>query len=146
MIIFGIHCNFFIVLPIRLKICRSNGFFYKTECVHQKTWTCLIGFVSRARPIGIWHAIGPGVLTDTFLNFEISRLLTLLSMESPFTENFFAFVFFIDSWLFFFMILFQKDICINNIVNCLMATLIIAILGFIRTRIILEVFIEKLFC
>ena len=146
MIVFGIHCNFFIVLPIRLKICRSNGFFYKTECVHQKKWACLIGFVFRACPIGIWHAIGPGVLTDTFLNFEISRLLTLLSMESPFTDNFFAFVFFIDSWLFFFMILFQKDIYINNIVNCFMTTLIIAILGFIRTRIILEVFIEKLFC
>ena len=26
MIVFGIHCNFFIVLPIRLKPCRSNGF------------------------------------------------------------------------------------------------------------------------
>ena len=26
MIVYGIHCNFFIVLPIRLKTCRSNGF------------------------------------------------------------------------------------------------------------------------
>ena len=27
MIVFGIHWNFFIVLPIRLKTCRSNGVF-----------------------------------------------------------------------------------------------------------------------
>ena len=26
MIVFGIHCNLFIVLPIRLKTCRSNDF------------------------------------------------------------------------------------------------------------------------
>ena len=28
MIVFGIHCNIFIVLPIRLKTCRSNAFFF----------------------------------------------------------------------------------------------------------------------
>ena len=27
MIVFEIHCNFFIALPIQLKTCRSNGFF-----------------------------------------------------------------------------------------------------------------------
>ena len=26
MIVFGIHCNFLIVLPIQLKTCRSNVF------------------------------------------------------------------------------------------------------------------------
>ena len=26
MIVFGTHCNFFIVLPIRLKTCTFNGF------------------------------------------------------------------------------------------------------------------------
>ena len=28
MIVFEIHCNFFIVLPVRLKTCISNGFFF----------------------------------------------------------------------------------------------------------------------
>ena len=28
LIVFGIHCNFFIVLPIKLKTCRSNGFLF----------------------------------------------------------------------------------------------------------------------
>ena len=31
MIAFGIHCNFFIVLPIRLKTCRSNDFLFFTR-------------------------------------------------------------------------------------------------------------------
>ena len=28
MIVFGIDCNSFIVVPIRLKTCRSNAFFF----------------------------------------------------------------------------------------------------------------------
>ena len=34
MIVFGIHCNSFIVLPIPLKTCRSNGilFFTSKKC------------------------------------------------------------------------------------------------------------------
>ena len=31
MIVFGIHHNFFIVLPIRQKICRCNGFLFQGE-------------------------------------------------------------------------------------------------------------------
>ena len=31
MIVFGIRCNFFIVLPIRLKTCRSNIFLSFTK-------------------------------------------------------------------------------------------------------------------
>ena len=35
MIVFGNDCKFFIVLPIRLKTCRSNDFFlfYKAKCL-----------------------------------------------------------------------------------------------------------------
>ena len=37
MIVFGIHCNFLIVLPIRLKTCRSNVFsLYKAKCARLK--------------------------------------------------------------------------------------------------------------
>ena len=36
MIVFGIHCNFFIVSPIQLKICRSNIFFTRQEVVARK--------------------------------------------------------------------------------------------------------------
>ena len=36
MIEIGIHCNFFIDLPIRLRTCRSNGFFYKTKFARSK--------------------------------------------------------------------------------------------------------------
>ena len=36
MIVFGIQFNFFIVLPIPLKTCRSNVFFYKAKCARPK--------------------------------------------------------------------------------------------------------------
>ena len=56
MIVFGIHCNFFIVSPIQLKICRSNIFFTRQEVRARK-----IGRVSEvlrawACPIGNGHA------------------------------------------------------------------------------------------
>ena len=31
MMVFGTHCNFFIFLPIGLKTCRSNVFFFFTR-------------------------------------------------------------------------------------------------------------------
>ena len=48
MIVLGIHCNFFTVLPIRLKTCRSNGFFfYKAQFARPKNRARLKGL---ARP------------------------------------------------------------------------------------------------
>ena len=42
MIVFGIHCNFLIVLPIQLKTCRSNSFFLFTrQNVRLKGFACL---------------------------------------------------------------------------------------------------------
>ena len=64
MIVFRIHCNFFIVLPIRLKACRSNGFFFfKRQNVHARK----IGRMSEALRagvclIGIGRAICPGLI------------------------------------------------------------------------------------
>ena len=59
MMVFGIHCNFFIVLPNRLKTCRSNDFLFFTK---QNVRAQKVGRVSevlhtRARPIGIEYAI-----------------------------------------------------------------------------------------
>ena len=44
--IFGTHCNFFIVLPIRLKTCISNGFFFlkKGKMCTPKKWAGPSGF------------------------------------------------------------------------------------------------------
>ena len=55
MIVFGIHCNFFIVLPIRLKTCSFNGFFnfYKAKCACQKNQAGLRGFARPTTPD--WH-------------------------------------------------------------------------------------------
>ena len=50
MIVFGIQCTFFIVLPIRLKKCRYNTFFfYKARGVRPNKRACLRGFAHRAR-------------------------------------------------------------------------------------------------
>ena len=59
MIVFGVHCNIFIVLAIRLGNCRSNVFFIFTR---QYVRAQKIGRISevlcaQARPIGIGHAI-----------------------------------------------------------------------------------------
>ena len=64
MIVFGIDCNFLIVLPIALKTCRSMVFFFFTR---QKERARNIGRLSevllaRARPIGIGRTICPGLL------------------------------------------------------------------------------------
>ena len=58
MIEYGIHCTFFIALPIRLKTCRFIFFplFYKAKCAGSKNGVRLRGF---ARAIGIRHAICP---------------------------------------------------------------------------------------
>ena len=53
MIVFGIHCNFFIVLSIRLKICGSNDFFARQNVRAQKIGRVSEVLGSRARPIGI---------------------------------------------------------------------------------------------
>ena len=65
MVVFGIHSNFLLVLPIRLKPCRSNGFLFFTR---QNVRARKIGCVSevlraRERSIGIGHghAICPGL-------------------------------------------------------------------------------------
>ena len=55
MIVFGIQCTFFIVLPIRLKKCRYNTFFFTRQEVHAPT----IGRVSEVLRIG--RAICPGL-------------------------------------------------------------------------------------
>ena len=62
-IAFEIPCKFFIVLPIQLKIYRSNDFFFFTR---QNVRARKIGRVpevlrARTRPIGIWRAICPRV-------------------------------------------------------------------------------------
>ena len=72
MIVFGIHCNFFIVLPIRLETCRSNIFLFFTRLLPFKQTknirsTRLFGGVSeelraRAHPTGIGRTICPGLL------------------------------------------------------------------------------------
>ena len=63
MAVFGIHCNFFIVLPIWLKACRSNDFLLFTR---QNVRARKIGHVSEvlrawARPIGIGRTICPNL-------------------------------------------------------------------------------------
>ena len=41
MIVFGIHHNFFIVLPILHKICRCNGFFFSRRNVRSQKMGCV---------------------------------------------------------------------------------------------------------
>ena len=52
MIAFGIDCNLFIVLPIPLKTCRSNDFFFFTR---QNMRAKKMGLVSEVLPrLGYW--------------------------------------------------------------------------------------------
>ena len=38
MIAFGVHCNLLVVLPIRLKTCKSKGFFQQNKmCKPEKS-------------------------------------------------------------------------------------------------------------
>ena len=80
----GIHCNFFIVLPIRLKTCRFNDFlFFTMQNMHSRK----IGRVSeilgtQARPIGIGRAISPGL--DSYhqkMNIRVASRKSLKSLE-----------------------------------------------------------------
>ena len=58
MIVFRIHCNFSIVLPIPLKTCRSNVFlfFTKQNVRPQKTRRVSEVLRARTRPIDIVQA------------------------------------------------------------------------------------------
>ena len=63
MIVFGIHCNFFTVLPIQLKTCRSNAFFFfaRQNVRAQKIGLVLKVLHAQARLICIEGAIFPGL-------------------------------------------------------------------------------------
>ena len=72
MIVFGTDCNFFTVLPIQLKTCRFNVFFF---FMFQNVRARKIGRVSevlrvRASPIGIGRAICPGLLVQELIKRE----------------------------------------------------------------------------
>ena len=66
MIVFAINYNFFIVLPFRLKACRSYWFlFFTRENVRaQKIGHVSDVFRAQARSIGIGSAIRQGLSTD----------------------------------------------------------------------------------
>ena len=53
MIVFGIHCSFFNVLPNRLKTCRSGFFFYKAKCARPIVRARLRDFAHPSAPD--WH-------------------------------------------------------------------------------------------
>ena len=80
MIVFANHCKYFIVLPIGLKTCRCNCFFfYKRQNVRARK----IGRFSevlqvRARPISIGSAICPGLLLKTKRRLKLASLSNLL--------------------------------------------------------------------
>ena len=44
-IMFRTHCNFFIVLPVRLKICRSNDAFFTRQNVRAQKIGCVPGLL-----------------------------------------------------------------------------------------------------
>ena len=82
-IVFKIHCNFFIVLTIRLKTCRSNSFFvfWKAKCAHPKNRACLWGFArssghDRHRPRNLsgpdmqYLEAGPSVTSQNDIFFK----------------------------------------------------------------------------
>ena len=78
MIVFGIPCNFFIVLPIRLNSCRSNVFsFLASQNVRaQKIERISQVLFARVPPIGIGRAICPG-LYICIKNIRLRSLATL---------------------------------------------------------------------
>ena len=68
MIVFGIHCNIFIVLLARLKTCRYNEFLFFTR---QKERARFFGRVleilhARVLPMGIGYAICPGLMYSRY--------------------------------------------------------------------------------
>ena len=68
MIVFGILCNFLIVVPNRLKTCRSDVFFlfYNANCERLKIQVRLRGFARLITSISIGRVICP-VLFKTML-------------------------------------------------------------------------------
>ena len=76
MIVLGTHCNFFIVFPIRLKNCRSNGFFFFTrQNVRARKIGCVSDvFRALTRPIGIGYASCPD-LTAQFQTMTIEFVI-----------------------------------------------------------------------
>ena len=54
MIVFGIHCNFFTVLPIRLKTCRSNVFLQDKMRAPKKSSACRTRDFSRPAENFVW--------------------------------------------------------------------------------------------
>ena len=63
MIVFGIHCNFLIALPIRLKTCRPNVFFLFTK-QNVLAKICLRGFVHPSAPDRHRRPLCPGVFEN----------------------------------------------------------------------------------
>ena len=63
MIVFGTYCNLYIVLSIRLKTCRSNGFFFfMSKNVHAQKIEHVSEVLSApVRLIGIGRAICQGL-------------------------------------------------------------------------------------
>ena len=95
-IVFVIHCNFFIVLPIRLKTCGSNVFsFYKAKCARPKNQGHLRGCVrpsaldwhracNLSRPVSACKDIYSGVSQDSvlgpfFFNIFINVIFSFLT-------------------------------------------------------------------
>ena len=68
MIVLEIDYNFFIVLLIRLKTCRSNDFFllYKAKCARPKIGRLSEVLRTRERPTGIGRVIGSGLYYKQF--------------------------------------------------------------------------------
>ena len=92
MIVFGIHCNFFIVLCIQLKTCRSNVFFFSTR-QHVRAWKIWrVSEVLRARSTPgaqfvcvcifacVW--MRPKWKWDVFVCFVLSQPLSISSFYS----------------------------------------------------------------
>ena len=77
--VFEIHCNLFIVSPIRLKTYRSVFFFFTRENERaRKIWRVAEDLHARVHPIGIARAICPGLNIDLNLTYNKSKLYKTL--------------------------------------------------------------------
>ena len=82
MIVFGIHCNFFIVLIIRLKTCRPNGLFFFTRqmCGPGKSGLSQRFYKPERGPSPNWRSICPGLLNIfSFQKKMLSNLTCVLT-------------------------------------------------------------------
>ena len=96
MIVFGIQCNFFIVFPIQLKTCRSNGFLvFTNHNVH--TWK--IGRTSEVLHAWYWSVMQfvqawnskKAMRRNSMVYLRVTHCLFLLkplSYEASFFETF----------------------------------------------------------